>query len=722
MKGSKAERQQKDAIKTLKKRPGSKSPKIQLLLLFVLETLSKNYGENVFQQIIEREEGTWHEAFGGRGGRGSNSLNQRKGDKKFTANIQLEMNYMPGEYKLSLALMEVLGIEVDTRSRIIAAIWHYVKTRKRFHLSPPQPVHLEHKIKLSGNSPAGNACYDVLVDVPFPVQRELNALLATTEKSKDIEACDETICTSMRKNNEHRKRQAFFLGFSQSPAKFIDALVESQGKDLKLASGETSRNIEKEHQACVLHSTLEYGFGFGQKPTQAQESSKLYSEKANEAEKEVLMLKETLCILQVEKELGLTKQMEYLKTISDLEENIRGMEKRAFEAEGEARTFSQQAAQAEMEIEKLKNALSELTEEKQSLQVLYAECLEKSYKLELDLSSAQSYVQRLTTELFNSTQKLKTVEEICVRLESSYKSLKIEASDLDKRIMLKDQELSDKHDGMEEHTHYVQVEAALETLQMLHTRSQEEQRNLALELKNGLQMVKDLEIANWLHYNEGAAGCTPHTRVNMLISNTSNSEPLMLDQLELGVDRYNCGYDLQDVGCQFRYRPVNKLEYAPRCTALTVFHIHTLSTDVVGYVTNVGRTTITRSGSKTLDFHLANNRGQSIRVTLWGGLGEMLIEKRTRHVGLYLIVLTAMSVKLYNNRLYLSSTSSTMIVDDEQIHVITQFKSDDSGIEIAKELLPVDSTGAKAGTLENLLMWARNRKYDVSCLPPHHRL
>ncbi|GJZ06288.1 reverse transcriptase domain-containing protein [Tanacetum coccineum] len=136
--------------------------------------------------------------------------------------------------------------------------------------------------------------------------------------------------------------------------------------------------------------------------------------------------------------------------------------------------------------------------------------------------------------------------------------------------------------------------------------------------------------------------------------------------------------------------------------------------DVVGYVTNVGRTTTTRSGSKTLDFHIANNcKGQSVRVTLWGRLGEMLIEKRTHHVGLYPIVLTAMSVKLYNNRLYLSSTSSTMIVDDEQIHVLKQFKSDDS-IELAKELIPADSTGVKARTLENLLMWIRNRKYDAA--------
>ncbi|GAB2218584.1 hypothetical protein Droror1_Dr00001811 [Drosera rotundifolia] len=208
---------------------------------------------------------------------------KRKGDKEFTATVRLEMNYSPEKFKLSPALMDVLGIEVETRPRIISAIWHYVKARKlqnpndpsyftcdpplqklfgeekmKFtmvsqkissHLSPPQPVHLEHQIKLSGNIPCGEMCYDVLVDIPFPIQRELNMLLANTEKNKEIDACDEAIVAAIRKIHEHRRRRAFFLGFSQSPVEFINALIESQSKDLKIVSGEPSRNVERERHS-----------------------------------------------------------------------------------------------------------------------------------------------------------------------------------------------------------------------------------------------------------------------------------------------------------------------------------------------------------------------------------------------------------------------------------------------------------------------------------------
>nr|GEY22615.1 hypothetical protein [Tanacetum cinerariifolium] len=87
--------------------------------------------------------------------------------------------------------------------------------------------------------------------------------------------------------------------------------------------------------------------------------------------------------------------------------------------------------------------------------------------------------------------------------------------------------------------------------------------------------------------------------------------------------------------------------------------------------------------------------GQQIMVTLWGALGHKLIEKRTCHIGLYPIVITVISVKLYNNP----------FVKDVEL-------DDSNGLELTKEVLPSDNTLPKPRTLENLLMWARNRKYD----------
>ncbi|KAL6515395.1 Replication factor A protein 1 [Orobanche minor] len=100
--------------------------------------------------------------------------------------------------------------------------------------------------------------------------------------------------------------------------------------------------------------------------------------------------------------------------------------------------------------------------------------------------------------------------------------------------------------------------------------------------------------------------------------------------------------------------------------------------DVIGYINNVGRTTYQRTGSRNLDFHLANQSGHSIRVTLWGVLGEVLIEEKTKHIGLCAVILTSVNARHYNNKLYLSSSSSTLILDDDDIPSLKHFKADTS--------------------------------------------
>jgi SWI/SNF-related matrix-associated actin-dependent regulator of chromatin subfamily D len=220
-------------------------------------------------------------------GRGSNHVEgfeiKRQGDKEFLANIKLEMDYTPERFKLSAPLAAILGVEVDTRSRIIAALWQYIKGKKlqnatdptlincdpalqrilgdksvRFasvssrlnqHLSPPQPIHLEHRMKVSGPMPASNACYDVSVNVPPPLLKEMSAFLTNLEKHRDIDLYDDLITSSIRKINEHLRRRAFFLGFSHSPVDFINGLIASQSRDLKMVVGQVGRNAEKERRS-----------------------------------------------------------------------------------------------------------------------------------------------------------------------------------------------------------------------------------------------------------------------------------------------------------------------------------------------------------------------------------------------------------------------------------------------------------------------------------------
>ncbi|KAF5941576.1 hypothetical protein HYC85_019218 [Camellia sinensis] len=132
----------------------------------------------------------------------------------------------------------------------------------------------------------------------------------------------------------------------------------------------------------------------------------------------------------------------------------------------------------------------------------YEHFLEKISKLESELSCAQEEIRCLNSVVLIEIAKLKSAEEKCVLLETSNQSLRLEAENLVKKIAMKDQQLSEKHEELEklqacvqdEQLRFVQVEATPQTLQNLHSQSQQEQNALALELKNGLQMLKDLEI------------------------------------------------------------------------------------------------------------------------------------------------------------------------------------------------------------------------------------
>ncbi|KAA8527632.1 hypothetical protein F0562_034973 [Nyssa sinensis] len=267
----------------------------------------------------------------------------------------------------------------------------------------------------------------------------------------------------------------------------------------------------------------------------AQEDAKGLNERAIKAEIESQYLKKELSKLESEKEAGILQYKQSLEKISDLENKVSLAEK-------EVKLLNERADRAETEVKKLEKTLAELNEAKEAAALLYEHCLDKISKLESEMSCAQEDVKRLNCEILMGATKLRSADDKCVLLETSNQSLRLELDNLAKKIEMKDQELFQKNEELEklqtcvqdERLRFVQVEATLVTLQNLHSQSQEGQRALALELKNGLQMLKDLEICKLGLEEEIRQVKDKNQSLNELnLSSTSSMQNLQYEVLSL---------------------------------------------------------------------------------------------------------------------------------------------------------------------------------------------
>lgn len=216
----------------------------------------------------------------------------RKGSEECRVRILLDVNHTPEVFKLSPQLASVLGLKSDTRAGIFVALWQYVKKNRlqcvddrnavrldsglkallpstaaarehirlaslyelaKTHMLLLEPLEVEYSIRLSGNVVDNQDVYDIQVNVEdralqesakksgifgltFPVSAEYTAL-----KEKHYEA--------LAKIALHKRRRDFFEGFCKNPCEFINHLVLSQTRDLKVLGGSTGRNPEEERRA-----------------------------------------------------------------------------------------------------------------------------------------------------------------------------------------------------------------------------------------------------------------------------------------------------------------------------------------------------------------------------------------------------------------------------------------------------------------------------------------
>ncbi|KAL7226588.1 hypothetical protein ACSBR1_021644 [Camellia fascicularis] len=272
---------------------------------------------------------------------------------------------------------------------------------------------------------------------------------------------------------------------------------KAEGEVQSLQEAITKLEAEKEVSLLQYQQCLERIANLENVISQAKEDAGELNERAHKAETEAQAVKQDLTTLETEKDAALDQYKHSLEMISTLENKL-------LLAEEDARKLSERADKAEREVENLKQSLAKLTEEKEAIALQYERCLETISSLEHKISCAEEEVQRLNGEIDCGVAKLKGAEEQCLLLERSNQSLHSELESLVLKTGAQSEELTEKQKELgrlwtciqEERFRFVEAETAFQTLQHLHSQTQEELRSMASELQNRAQLLRDIETHN----------------------------------------------------------------------------------------------------------------------------------------------------------------------------------------------------------------------------------
>lgn len=124
----------------------------------------------------------------------------------------------------------------------------------RRHFQPNDPILVEYPVKLSGNWMEHQVCFDMRCDLKEDsqlndwVSKELENALKWKpwEDNKVYKGYEERYYDALERMLYHKRRRDFFQGFANNPVEFVNHLILSQSRDLKIISGMTGRNPEEE--------------------------------------------------------------------------------------------------------------------------------------------------------------------------------------------------------------------------------------------------------------------------------------------------------------------------------------------------------------------------------------------------------------------------------------------------------------------------------------------
>lgn len=336
----------------------------------------------------------------------------------------------------------------------------------------------DHILSESERASKAEAEVVALKDSLSKMQAEKQASLALFEKNLE---------RLSNLESEVSRAQADSRGINDRAAS-AEAEIQTLRETLYKLESEKESSFLQYHKCLQKIADLEDGLSVAHKEA---------GERASKAETETLALKRSLAKAETDKETALIQYRQCLNTISNLEERLR-------KAEEDARLINERAEKAGVEVENLKQTVSKLIKDKEASELQFQQCLNIIASLKVKLHHAQEETQSLSHEIEDGVAKLKFSEEKCLLLERSNQNLHSELDSLLEKLGNQSQKLTEKQTELvklwscvqAEHLHFQEAETAFQTLQQLHSQSQEELNNLAVELQTVSQIMKDMEMRN----------------------------------------------------------------------------------------------------------------------------------------------------------------------------------------------------------------------------------
>ncbi|RWW12496.1 hypothetical protein GW17_00023835 [Ensete ventricosum] len=158
---------------------------------------------------------------------------------------------------------------------------------------------------------------------------------------------------------------------------------------------------------------------------------------------------------------------------------------------------SKRANNAENEVQSLKGSLAKLNSEGDSSFLQHQISVERISSLELLLSDAQTDLKNLSDDMLNEVKKLKSIEEL-------NQSLQLDLDTLEKKAMAQELEINQKQEELEKlqimlqdkYHRCLEAEMAIVESEKKYIQSQEEAKVLALEIQEGMDKLRNVELCN----------------------------------------------------------------------------------------------------------------------------------------------------------------------------------------------------------------------------------